>query len=1448
MHKRGLTVALVAVLTLIFVFGAVGVAFAQWTDLTMSILGDYGITEQQVANISDGFPDGSWRPYQAMPRNQFVKMAVDAYKIPLVTPATPTYSDVPTTDYYFAYIEGATAAGLTNGVGGGKFEPNSIVTREQAAAIIARWVSAENGYDLETMYTDADAAAILALYPDASSVSPSLTKEMAFAVDFGIVWGDASGLLAPKANMSRIQGAAMLIRSLDIIPMTEPVVPAKIELVSDDKAENLIGLTHQYTYKVTQADGSPAPGVLVDFDTLIAPWYVGNVEPEAALTDANGEATINLISTEVGIQRVSASAPGVAAVWSTKYWVALDEVYILDATRSSQNNAGTTHSWSARVLVFGPGPLSTSQSDWYNLYNPDADLARPMDADGIDAETVDAYCADDWTQYSDEVAWLADGYMGRSMADIPVFWQIRNVVDDDPDTTTDETVPSVGTIVAASEAGEIAADGQSAWAKTDADGLTSIDITSDVTGKTVVTAEANYEGNPYPWQLFDHQTNNDYEEHFYNWEDQPQDYAWATKTWIPHVIGGNDSPISPAFTEGNLGEEFLLTIHLEDVYGNAVSGRQVEWFMQGIGHFVTDDENTVTDPDDPTGNIDIDVTDANGEARLMVKSLKPGEQIIHAKVRDKGTDGHEGSYITYDAEVQWFDVNVATFDDITTHGEYDDLKTNEAWAKNTVGTTHDYTLHVYGLKLEYDPLLELNWGDVWWEWLDEYFTGLPANQTPFIDTDYAGSSYDGVIDWKDAAYFGGVLLCPPGYSESHKAGYPYDEDANGIIEAKNSNDIDERGTATENVQGVEVKLSFEGAYTSYDYNKDGYKEGFEGIPGIYLPLEGKDVTYKLVDNYLGTYFDEDGIHASVGSFTPATDVTDANGEANVTVTSNAKGPETVEATVDWEGNPHNGPELVKAYAKKIWVAKGVDKIVVSIDGVEVANNVDGEVNDAPVNPSVLWDPKLYYYAEKQMYYGGYVPNHANIQVHVYDEFGNDLPDYEVVYLLENVGGILHGSQSADDTYLPYAFFTDADTTNTTGTIDYDTNGTRPDHDEPMPSDDPYAPIVGDGGTGSFFFNQWLGATLVDPGFVFGDPYNGYVDSSDQNADMGQGYDQYTGVDIDGNFYNEVNPYWRGAGPFDGGPDFGYYGNLLTDGAKAWTMDGYFDYGEEGVTPNLLTGSNIDVQLAQLYLGDMHAKSIVKIMVYAPADGLVTDKAPIWEYQVHKVWQAPVATTITLAPDLREGMNPVWFGGMGPQYEDDSLGVIATVLDQFGNPMYDQDVDFHGVFQEGAASGDPTVAGDGYTNPATGLDYATGDDVNWGTDTTNYDGKAFASDSSPVWGVWDVYASAGDLESNVVTLQWGEDVDGDIYMHDSQKLHLRGGWGSPLHGLLFTIHAFTPDGTVANTGDTTAYDNDSYVDVATTVVFDYGDNVWVNFPASTNTDGAPNWVYNDDLSD
>jgi predicted amidohydrolase YtcJ len=212
--KRWVTrAAVIMAVTLLLVVGLGSVVGAStWTDLPTSVLDGYDITAEQVAEISSGYPDGTWKPFAGITRAQFVKMAVTAFSVELATPAAPSFSDVPPGDYYYSYIEGAAAAGLVTGVGGGLFTPGATITREQAIAIIARAVAAREGFDLSSL-TEAQIAEALGDFGDQASVSPSLRDEMAYAVLQGITYGDTAGNLAPKATTSRIAAAALLIRA-----------------------------------------------------------------------------------------------------------------------------------------------------------------------------------------------------------------------------------------------------------------------------------------------------------------------------------------------------------------------------------------------------------------------------------------------------------------------------------------------------------------------------------------------------------------------------------------------------------------------------------------------------------------------------------------------------------------------------------------------------------------------------------------------------------------------------------------------------------------------------------------------------------------------------------------------------------------------------------------------------------------------------------------------------------------------------------------------------------------------------------------------------------------------------------------------------------------------------------------------------------------------------------
>ncbi|MGI5940490.1 MAG: Ig-like domain-containing protein [Thermoleophilia bacterium] len=987
MQKRTFKVMLLAILALILVLGFSGTALADqtWPDLPDTVTAKYGITDNQVAAISDGYPNGLWKPYQSITREQFTKMAVEAFNIHLKDPDVPSFSDVPKNSIYYKYIEGAKAAGIINGTTTTTFAPKNTITRVQALAIIARYVSDANGYDLATMYTDDEIDYLLSYFGDKGAIAPELKNEVAFAYDFGITLGDAYGNLAPATLLTRIQAAAMLIRATEIAPLDPDFefTADKIELVSADKSENLIGQTHTATFKVTDSAGQPVAGVLVDFDTLFAdPLYVGNISPQAAVTDTLGEVKVNLISHEPGTEKVSATVRtadgGLATQVVTKYWLVLDEVYLVTDNVTPRNNVGVPHSFSARVLVMGPGPRSTTQYDWYNWIS-----TAPFDPsdikvnDGIDGPDDDA-------DYADEVAQAAQGFVPRTLAGIDVNWSIYDTDD------TDETVTSVGDITEVD--GVAISPAKTAVGKTDDDGLSSIVIESEDTGVTQVMAVADYPENPYPKLLFNHiETFVSDWEHYNNWDEQPADAALAVKTWIPHTAPDGPTNISPADLTLNIGEEELLTITLKDQYGNPISGASVEWSMQGVGQFKSDDEETVSDDGLPFGtDLDYDKTDAAGTARLLIKSLDPGQQIIEAKYIDPKT----GKATIDTAHVQWYKVNIATFDDPTT------VSTNEAVSTNEVGTSHTFDFWVYGLHLRY--LMKLDTG-----------RQGPQTQTPWVDADIPGYALDNVMDAKDAEALGGILivnedeigtaLSEEGTSSENVS---YDA-ATGTFDDLDTEDVEEI-VYTDARTGIDLG---KGGITSYDFNGDGTMETAAEMrltTGIYVPLQGKGVTFTPVPGAVGSISDKGdaGSIEYAGETFPYDAVTDADGHAWVTVTSNAKGRQCVDGIVDYPANPAKGDQRVTGRACKTWTtqAEPEPKVVLTMNGI-------------PIKPGEAEGPNNVYDVDGNL-------SSAHLEVHVLDEFGNELPDYEVVYEIVKNGQWTEGTQGAADTYHPLQVLVD----------------------------------------------------------------------------------------------------------------------------------------------------------------------------------------------------------------------------------------------------------------------------------------------------------------------------------------------------------------------------------------------------------------------------------------
>ncbi len=218
MRVRLIRITLLGLLALVLSLGLPAVALAvEWSDLPTTTLDKYGLNKDDVAGISQGFEDGTWRPAELVTRAQFTKMAMEAFGIAKADPATASFSDVPATHQYYQWIEGAKAAGLVNGVTSTEFAPDATMTHEQCFAIVVRWVAEATKINMAQAFSVPATGAILAPFSDACGVSGSLRREVAMAVKYGVYrTGDWGNTLSPHGQVSRVQAAAALVRGAEV--------------------------------------------------------------------------------------------------------------------------------------------------------------------------------------------------------------------------------------------------------------------------------------------------------------------------------------------------------------------------------------------------------------------------------------------------------------------------------------------------------------------------------------------------------------------------------------------------------------------------------------------------------------------------------------------------------------------------------------------------------------------------------------------------------------------------------------------------------------------------------------------------------------------------------------------------------------------------------------------------------------------------------------------------------------------------------------------------------------------------------------------------------------------------------------------------------------------------------------------------------------------------------
>lgn len=141
-------------------------------------------------------------------RAAMIALLVNAAGYDLVSPATPSFSDVPKDAWYYAFVETAYANGVTAGCAPGKFCPDSLLTRAQAAAMVVNAAGLPLVDTCKGYFNDTDGGDWFCPYAEA-------LKNACVITHCG-KWN-----FCPDTTMNRAEAAVFIARAFDVGDVNE---------------------------------------------------------------------------------------------------------------------------------------------------------------------------------------------------------------------------------------------------------------------------------------------------------------------------------------------------------------------------------------------------------------------------------------------------------------------------------------------------------------------------------------------------------------------------------------------------------------------------------------------------------------------------------------------------------------------------------------------------------------------------------------------------------------------------------------------------------------------------------------------------------------------------------------------------------------------------------------------------------------------------------------------------------------------------------------------------------------------------------------------------------------------------------------------------------------------------------------------------------------------------
>lgn len=194
-----------------------------------------------------GYEDGKFHPEDNMTRAMFVSVLYrmdndeeflahkDEYERP--------FDDVPKDAWYADAALWAGVNDIVSGTSAGVFSPNAPLTREQAAAIFARYANKRL-----KLWTNVQGTVT---FPDQAKISDWALAAMQWLKQTGILSGDEQGNANPKGKLSRAQCATLLFQLSDYADLAKSLPAPAVRELTEGFTRSVDGSTIE---KPTKAD------------------------------------------------------------------------------------------------------------------------------------------------------------------------------------------------------------------------------------------------------------------------------------------------------------------------------------------------------------------------------------------------------------------------------------------------------------------------------------------------------------------------------------------------------------------------------------------------------------------------------------------------------------------------------------------------------------------------------------------------------------------------------------------------------------------------------------------------------------------------------------------------------------------------------------------------------------------------------------------------------------------------------------------------------------------------------------------------------------------------------------------------------------------------------------------------------------------------------------------